>query len=333
MARGRKNLSATSYEPRATSYNAFMPEHIVTEPQNKERLDHLLNDILSAQENPPSRSLVRKWIDEGCVRLNGEPVTKAGHKLKSGDQLEWDAPEIKILEITAEDIALDIVYEDSDLLVINKPVGMVVHPGAGHGSGTLVNALLHHCTDLSGIGGVERPGIVHRLDKDTSGLLAVAKNDLAHHALQKQLQARVMKRCYYAIAEQGFGADSGTIEAPLDRHPVERQRMAVVEGGKFARTHWSVQQRFEGYTWLALELDTGRTHQIRVHLRHIHHPIVGDNVYGTKRKHPFKVERPMLHAYKLSFRHPRTDVEISLEAPLPEDFSRIVEILSKKQRS
>ncbi len=310
-----------------------MSQYLVTETHNKQRLDHVLNEILGQQENSPSRSLLRKWIDEGCVRVNDEAISKAGYKLKTGDQLSWDIPEVKTLEITAEDIALDIVYEDADLLVINKPVGMVVHPGAGHGSGTLVNALLHHCQDLSGIGGVERPGIVHRLDKETSGLLAVAKNDMAHQALQQQLQARVMKRCYYALAEQGFRDDQGSIEAPIDRHPIERQRMAVVEGGRFARTHWQVVKRFEGYTWLALELDTGRTHQIRVHLRHVHHPIVGDSVYGTKRKHAFKVERPLLHAYRLSFRHPRTDLEISLEAPLPEDFSRILEILDKKQKS
>ena len=293
---------------------------VVSDTQERARLDQLLSDEGVA----PSRSTIRKWIDAGCVKVNGLTALKAGLKLRSGDQVSWDVPALQHLEVLAEPIALDIVYEDADLLVINKPVGMVVHPGAGHGSGTLVNALLHHCCDLSGIGGVERPGIVHRLDKDTSGLLAVAKNDLAHHALQRQLQAREMKRSYYALAEQGFADDSGLIEAPIGRHPVERQRMAVVANGRFARTLWQVRKRYQGYTWLALELDTGRTHQIRVHLKHIQHPLVGDPVYGSKRRHPFKVTRPLLHAWRLSFLHPRSGERLSFEAPLPEDFARVL---------
>lgn len=303
-----------------------MPQLIVSDSQDRSRLDHLLGEIGAA----PSRSQLGRWIDEGLVRVNDAPVSKAGHKLRAGDKVEWEAPELKALDVAAEAIQLDIVYEDADLLVINKPVGLVVHPGAGHASGTLVNALLHHCDDLSGIGGIERPGIVHRLDKDTSGLLAVAKHDRAHHALQAQLQSRRMKRCYYALAEQGFAQDEGVVEAPIGRHPVDRQRMAVVSDGRFARTHWRVVRRFGDYTWLALELDTGRTHQIRVHLRHIHHPLVGDAVYGSKRRHPFKVERPLLHAYQLSFSHPRTEVALSFEAPLPADFAQVLASLEKK---
>ena len=303
-----------------------MPQLIVSESQDRSRLDHMLNEIGAA----PSRSQLGRWIDEGLVRVNDAPVSKAGHKLRVGDKIEWEAPELKALDVAAEEIQLDIIYEDADLLVINKPVGLVVHPGAGHASGTLVNALLHHCDDLSGIGGIERPGIVHRLDKDTSGLLAVAKHDQAHHALQAQLQSRRMKRCYYALAEQGFAADEGVVEAPIGRHPVDRQRMAVVGDGRFARTHWRVLRRFGEYTWLALELDTGRTHQIRVHLRHIHHPLVGDAVYGSKRRHPFKVERPLLHAYQLSFSHPRTGVALRFEAPLPADFAQVLASLEKK---
>lgn len=303
-----------------------MPEVTVSQDQDRCRLDHLLSELGAA----PSRSQLSRWIDEERVCVNSLPVTKAGHKLRSGDRVSWTVPELKPLEVAAEAIELDIVYEDRDLLVINKPVGLVVHPGAGHSSGTLVNALLHHCDDLSGIGGVERPGIVHRLDKDTSGLLAVAKHDRAHHALQQQLQSRRMKRCYYALAEQGFAEDAGVIEAPIGRHPVDRQRMAVVPDGRFARTHWQVMQRFGEYTWLALELDTGRTHQIRVHLRHIQRPLAGDAVYGSRRRHPFKVERPLLHAYRLSFAHPVSGEALSFEAPLPPDFAQVLDVLRKR---
>lgn len=298
---------------------------IVTESQDRSRLDHLLNEASAA----PSRSQLGKWIDEGLVRVNQQIVSKAGHKLRAGDKVEWDIPQLRSLNVAAEQISLDIVYEDADLLVINKPVGLVVHPGAGHASGTLVNALLYHCHDLSGIGGIERPGIVHRLDKDTSGLLVVAKHDQAHHSLQQQLQARRMKRCYYALAEHGFAEEQGTVEAPIGRHPVERQRMAVVPDGRFARTHWQVIKKFKEYTWLALELDTGRTHQIRVHLRHLQHPLAGDPIYGSRRKHPFKVERPLLHAYKLSFEHPVTREAMCFEAPLPADFAQVLAVLER----
>lgn len=287
------------------------------------RLDHFLSEMRSDL----SRSFIKKCISEGQVTLDNEVLTKAGYKLKDQGLLSLTLQEPTALDVEAEDIPLDIVYEDSSLLVINKPVGLVVHPGAGNPTGTLVNALLHHCTDLSGIGGVERPGIVHRLDKDTSGLLVVAKNDKAHVSLSQQLQTRDMKRHYYALAEHSFKEHQGTIEAPIGRHPQERKKMAVVANGRFARTHWTVKDEYPGYTWLALELDTGRTHQIRVHLKHIHRPLVGDPVYGSNRKHPFKVERPLLHAFELRFFHPETQQLQTFEAPLPDDFAHILKIL------
>lgn len=299
----------------------------ISETHHHARVDQ----VLSEHYPQHSRSLIRKWLDQGMVSVNDAPVSKAGQKLKVGDVLTWQAPEIhKSDKILPEAIPLDICFEDDHVLVVNKPVGMVVHPAPGHYSGTLVNALLHHCSFLSGIGGVERPGIVHRLDRETSGLLAVAKTDQAHQNLSAQLQARTMKRHYDAIAEQNFGEETGSIEAPIARHPVKRQQMAIVENGRYARTHWHIKGHYHGYTWLGLELDTGRTHQIRVHLKSIHHPLVGDEVYGSKRKHPFKVERPMLHASRLQFLHPVTDEPQQFEVPVPADFQRILDILAKR---
>ena len=304
-----------------------MPEVIIGPEGHKNRLDQYLLQLEPAW----SRAYGQKLIIQGHVRLNGQPVAKAGQTLRAGDHLSWELPALTPTTIQPEAIALEIVYEDTHLLVINKPVGLVVHPGAGQPSGTLVNALLHHCHDLSGIGGVERPGIVHRLDKDTSGLLVVAKHDQAHRHLSEQLQARTMKRIYWALAEQGFSESSGTIEAPIDRHPVDRQRMAVVEGGRFARTHWQVLEPFSGYTLLELSLDTGRTHQIRVHLKHIQRPLLGDPVYGSQRKQPFKVERPMLHARFLHFLHPEDLRPLRFSAPLPADFERVLAILRGRE--
>lgn len=306
-----------------------MPEIIAQE--DKMRLDRFLLKHCPDE----SRANIQRWIEQELVQVNGQSAQKSGHKIRAGDHILWRVPENKPLEgVLPEEIALDICYEDAHLLVINKAVGMVVHPGAGHSQGTLVNALLHHCEQLSGIGGVERPGIVHRLDKDTSGLLVVAKDDISHRRLSAQLQSREMKRSYYALCEQNMSEDSGTIEAPIDRHPKQRQQMAVVKGGRFARTHWRVCERFQlgthFYTWLQLDLDTGRTHQIRVHLKHIKHPLVGDPVYGSKRKHPFKVQRPLLHAWRLKFRHPHTEEALSFEAELPSDFQRVLESLSSR---
>lgn len=299
----------------------------ISETQHHARVDQ----VLSEHYPQHSRSLIRKWLDQGMVTINDAPVSKAGQKLKTGDILAWQPPEIhKSDKILPEDIPLDICFEDEHVLVVNKPVGMVVHPAPGHYSGTLVNALLHHCSFLSGIGGVERPGIVHRLDRETSGLIAIAKTDQAHQNLSAQLQARTMKRHYDAIAEQNFGEETGSIEAPIARHPIKRQQMAIVENGRYARTHWHIKGHYNGYTWLGLELDTGRTHQIRVHLKSIHHPLVGDDVYGSKRKHPFKVDRPMLHASQLQFLHPVTDEPQQFEAAVPADFQRILDILAKR---
>ncbi len=304
-----------------------LPFLIISEAYHHARVDQ----VLCEQHPEHSRSLIRKWLDQGQVWLNDETVTKAGQKLKAGDVLRWQPPAIqKSDKIMPEAIPLDIRFEDEHVLVVNKPVGMVVHPAPGHYQGTLVNGLLYHCSFLSGIGGVERPGIVHRLDRETSGLLAVAKTDQAHQNLSAQLQSRTMKRHYDAIAEQNFSQSEGTIEAPIARHPVKRQQMAIVEGGRFARTHWHVKHAFHGYTWLGLELDTGRTHQIRVHLKSIHHPLVGDAVYGSKRKHPFKVDRPMLHASRLQFLHPLTQEPLSFEVPVPADFQRILDLLAQK---
>lgn len=305
-----------------------MPEAFVPADAGKQRLDR----FLQAQQPEQSRSLLTRWIEAGQVRVNDQVVSKAGHALRPGDQVVWEIPPVQgLTHVQPEAIPLTIVYEDADLLVINKPVGMVVHPGAGHSQGTLVNALLAHCHDLSGIGGVERPGIVHRLDKDTSGLLVVAKHDRAHQSLSAQLQRRDMKRSYLALAEHGFSEDQGTIEAPVGRHPTARQMMAVVPQGRFARTHWQVAERFNGYTLLELNLDTGRTHQIRVHLKSLQRPLVGDAVYGSRRKHAFKVDRPLLHACRLAFFHPLSGEALVLEAPLPDDFARVLSVLRQQK--
>jgi 23S rRNA pseudouridine1911/1915/1917 synthase len=288
-----------------------------------ERLDH----FLAAHGPTLSRARLQKLIEQGYVLVNGHVPSKAGQKLRTGDQVTWQIPELVASPLAPSDIPLDIVYEDGDILIINKPVGLVVHPGAGHQEGTLVHALLHHCQDLSGIGGVERPGIVHRLDKDTSGLLAIAKHDQAHVSLSQQLQTRQMHRYYLALAEQGFVDEQGVIEAPIGRHPVERQRMAVVADGRYARTLWQVKAHLGVYTLLELKLDTGRTHQIRVHLKHIQRPLVGDPVYGSRRQHPFRVERPLLHAWKLVLEHPVSGHIMRFEAPLPADFQGVLKRL------
>lgn len=305
-----------------------MPDAYLSSEVAKQRLDRFLQQQAPEQ----SRSVLARWIEEGRVSVNGKAVHKAGYSLRSGDQVSWQVPDLQpLLHVMPEAIPLKIVYEDAHLLVINKPVGMVVHPGAGHSQGTLVNALLAHCQDLSGIGGVERPGIVHRLDKDTSGLLVVAKTDAAHQSLSAQLQSREMKRSYYALSEHGFTEEQGCIEAPIGRHPTARQMMAVVPQGRFARTHWQVSERFEGYTLLAVQLDTGRTHQIRVHLKSIQRPLVGDPLYGSGRKHRFKVTRPLLHAWRLAFFHPQTQQALAFEASLPEDFEQVLEILKQQK--
>ncbi|HEX3046190.1 MAG TPA: RluA family pseudouridine synthase [Bacillota bacterium] len=288
---------------------------IIDDQHQGERLDLFL-----AQTGVwPSRSLVQKIINAGGVRKQ-DKVLRASYKLEPTDQIEvaWDEPEP--LEVTPEAIPLEILYEDSDLVVINKPRGMVVHPAAGNYHGTLVNALLEHCKDLSGIGGVIRPGIVHRLDKDTSGVLVIAKNDLAHVDLAAQIKARKMKRIYRTIVH-GYPPEDGRIEAPIGRHPVERKKMAVVPNGRSAATNYHVLEYLGNtsnrYAFLEVRLESGRTHQIRVHLNYLGYPVVGDSVYGWK-KDPAPIDGQALHAATLGFIHPRSRKYLEFTTEMPE---------------
>jgi 23S rRNA pseudouridine1911/1915/1917 synthase len=273
-----------------------------------------------------SRSAVQKLIEQGCVTLAGVPVQK-NRRVTAGEVYTVSLPEPTPTKAAAQSIALDVVYEDNDVIVVNKPRGMVVHPAPGHPDGTLVNALLYHCGDsLSGIGGEIRPGIVHRIDKDTSGLVIAAKNDAAHASLSAQLKNRSLSRVYEAVAVGTIKNDTGTIDAPIGRHPTDRKRQTVTEkNGRPAVTHYEVLGRYAGYTHVRCRLETGRTHQIRVHLAYIGHPLLGDLVYG--RKKPEKgLSGQCLHARELKFIHPATNREIHLETPLPDYF---VQVLSK----
>ena len=290
-----------------------------------ERLDAFL---ARAVENL-SRSGAQKLLEEGCVLLRGKPGRK-NDKLAIGDAVEVTIPEPKAVDIVPKEMALDILYEDEDVLVLNKPKGLVVHPAAGHQDDTLVNGLLYAMGDsLSGINGELRPGIVHRIDKDTSGLLAVAKNDLAHAVLASQLKDHSMARTYEAIVCGGFREDSGTVDAPIGRHPSDRKKMCVTQrNSKEAVTHWEVVRRYRGYTHVRCKLETGRTHQIRVHMAHIGHPILGDTVYGHK-KPELGQDSQCLHAGILCFRHPRDGRPVIVHAPLPEYFQQVLEKLEK----
>ncbi len=276
-----------------------------------------------------TRSAAQRLIEEGQVSVNGRPGKK-NDKLKPGDRVEYTIPEPKAVDIAPTEMPLDIVYEDEDLLVINKPKGLVVHPAAGHEDDTLVNGLLYALgDDLSGINGELRPGIVHRIDKDTSGLLAVAKNDLAHTMLASQLKDHSMARTYEAIVCGSFREDCGTVDAPIGRHPSDRKKMCVTaRNSKNAVTHWEVVERFRGYTHIRCKLETGRTHQIRVHMAHIGHPILGDTVYGHKRPE-LGQDSQCLHAGALCFRHPRDGRPVLVLAPLPEYFEKVLEKLRK----
>ncbi|HEY8464120.1 MAG TPA: RluA family pseudouridine synthase [Bacillota bacterium] len=270
----------------------------------------------------PSRSFVQKIIAAGGVSLNGK-VLKASYRLEAGDELEvvWEEPQA--ITVRPEALPLEILYEDRDLIVVNKPRGMVVHPAAGHYQGTLVNALLEHCQDLSGIGGLIRPGIVHRLDKDTSGILVVAKNDLAHLHLAAQLKSRQMRRIYQTLVH-GRPPESGRVTAPLGRHPVDRKKMAVVPTGKPAVTNFRVVEYFQDYAFLEVKLETGRTHQIRVHLSYIGYPVVGDPVYGWKKERA-PISGQALHAGVLGFIHPREGTYLEFKAPLPPEMAVALE--------
>lgn len=295
----------------------------VLEFQTGIRIDKFIADELPEL----SRSYVQKLIKEEQITVNGK-IVKANYKLSPEDLVVVLQPELKEPDILAEDIPLDILYEDSDLLIVNKPKGMVVHPSAGHYTGTLVNALMHYCKDdLSGINGVMRPGIVHRIDMDTTGSLLVCKNDYAHQNIAEQLKTHDIKRVYHAIVHGVLKEDEGTIDAPIGRHPIERKKMSINhKNGKEAVTHYKVIKRFRNYTYIQCQLETGRTHQIRVHMASIKHPLLGDVAYGPA-KCPFKLQGQTLHAKIIGILHPRTNEYLEIDAPLPEYFSELLKKL------
>ena len=296
----------------------------VTEEAEGDRIDRFLADRCEEL----SRSFLQKLFKSGEILVDGRPV-KASYRVSEGEEAVFEVPEAVLPEIAAEDIPLDILYEDEDVIVVNKPKGMVVHPAAGHYTGTLVNALMYHCReDLSGINGVLRPGIVHRIDMDTTGALVVCKTDTAHQSLAQQLKVHSITRRYRAIVHGNIKKDTGTVEGTIGRHPVERKKMAVnVRGGKEAVTHFKVLERFGNYTYIECRLETGRTHQIRVHLSSIGHPLLGDNLYGPK-KCPFPfLQGQTLHAMVLGFQHPVSGEYMEFTAPLPEYFEKLLEKL------
>ena len=280
-----------------------------------------IDKVICSLNGEFTRSGVQKMIDKNAVSVNGSTVSK-NYKVKANDKISLVVPKAENLDVSAEKIPLDIRYEDNDLLVVNKPKGMVVHPAAGNYNGTLVNALLYHCKDsLSGINGVIRPGIVHRIDKDTSGLLIVAKNDFAHISLAEQIKAHSFTREYQTVVYGGFGVEDGTVEAPIGRHSVDRKKMAVTEkNSKYAVTHYHVIKRYNGFSHLGVRLETGRTHQIRVHMAYIGHPVAGDPVYGPK-KVITSLQGQCLHAGLIGFKHPRSGKYIEIESELPSYFT------------
>lgn len=299
-------------------------QYVIEEQTAGERIDKALASVNADW----SRTLIQQWVKDGIVLVNGVAV-KSNYKVKSGDSITVDEPEPEELNMPAEDLNLEIVYEDSDVLVVNKRSGMVVHPAPGHTTGTLVNGLMHHCTDLSGINGIMRPGIVHRIDKDTSGLLMVAKNDKAHTSLVNQLVEKSVTRVYTALVHGHIPHDNGTIDAPIGRNQKDRQSMSVENNGKHAVTHFKVLERFGEFTLVECRLETGRTHQIRVHMKYIGHPLAGDPKYGPKRTIDF--DGQVLHAGTLGFVHPVTEEYMEFKAPLPEDFEQLLsEMKSKK---
>lgn len=291
---------------------------IITENEAGMRADVALAQLLDI-----TRSNMQKLLEDGRV-VKGSKVLKSNYKLKNGDEIIVDLPEPEPLDVQPENIPLDIIYEDEDVVVVNKARGMVVHPAAGNYSGTLVNALLYHCKNLSGINGVIRPGIVHRLDKDTSGIMICAKNDAAHVSLSEQIQSKTAQRTYMAVVRGNIKSDSGVIETQIARDKNDRKKMAVVkEGGRDAVTEYEVLERFGKYTIVKCKLKTGRTHQIRVHMEYLGYPLVGDPKYSPM-KTPFSINGQALHSWTLTFTHPRTQEVMSFEAPLPEDMKKIV---------
>lgn len=296
----------------------------ISEELENERIDKCLSLLMDSL----SRSFIQKLIKEEKVSVNGSAV-KGSYRVKAQDNVSFFLPKAVEPEIVPEDIPLDILYEDEDVIVVNKPKGMVVHPAAGHYSNTLVNALLYHCGGgLSGINGVMRPGIVHRIDMDTTGSIIACKNDRAHACIARQLSEHTINRRYHAICQGVLKEDEGVINRPLGRHPVERKRMAVVGNGKPALTHYRVLRRFAGYTYIECVLETGRTHQIRVHMSDLGYPLLGDEVYGG-RKSPFRLQGQTLHAKVLGFCHPADGRYVEVDAPLPEYFVRLLEILPR----
>ncbi|MFB3168800.1 RluA family pseudouridine synthase [Neobacillus sp. 179-C4.2 HS] len=294
--------------------------HIILEQQKGDRIDK----VISTLDEEWSRTQVQQWIKEGNVLVNGQKI-KTNYKCSMNDEIEITIPDPELLDVIPEEMDLDIYFEDKDVLVVNKPSGMVVHPAPGHLTGTLVNGLMAHCKDLSGINGVLRPGIVHRIDKDTSGLLMVAKNDMAHEKLVNQLVEKTVTRKYRAIVHGVIPHDFGTIDAPLGRDTKDRQSMTVVDNGKHAVTHFHVIERFKDFTFVECQLETGRTHQIRVHMKYIGYPLAGDPKYGPKKT--LDINGQALHAGILGFNHPRTNEYLEFEAPLPKEFEELLEQL------
>ncbi|WP_337885597.1 RluA family pseudouridine synthase [Fischerella thermalis] len=294
-----------------------------------ERLDRYLTERLTDL----SRSRIQQLIEQGQVQLNGKICTSKKTSVKRGDRISLEIPPAEPLELTPEDIPLDILYEDDQLLILNKPAGLVVHPAPGHPDGTLVNAILAHCPNLPGIGGVQRPGIVHRLDKDTTGAIAIAKTEFAHQHLQAQLKAKTAQREYLGVVYGVPKTENGTVDLPIGRHPVDRKKMAVVspeKGGRPATTHWRILERLGNYTLMHFQLETGRTHQIRVHSAHIGHPIVGDPVYSSGRSVGVNLPGQALHAWRLRLQHPVSEKWIEVTAPIPQTLKTLLEVLRRR---
>jgi len=286
-------------------------------------------DIFLAESFPEfSRSHYKTMILNGRVLINGRRI-KPNYTVRMGDEISVESQPPKAVSVEAEDIPLDIVYEDKDIIVVNKARGMVVHPAPGNEAGTMVNALLLHAKDLSGINGELRPGIVHRIDKDTTGLIVVAKNDAAHVSLASQIEKKKAGRTYIALVHGGFSKDKGVVDAPIGRHRSDRKKMGIVPNGRKARTHYRVLKAYQGYTLLELKLETGRTHQIRVHMKHIGHPVACDPVYGVKNER-FSLNKQLLHASELKIIHPKTGKAMTFQAPMPEDFGNILKKLKEK---
>lgn len=306
-----------------------MTEFYLQVEETGERLDRYL-----AEELPDlSRSRIQQLIEQGEVQINDKVCTSKKINVKVGDRISLNIPEAQPLELQAENIPLDILYEDDQLLILNKPAGLVVHPAPGHPDGTLVNALLAHCPNLPGIGGVQRPGIVHRLDKDTTGAIAIAKTDLAYQHLQAQLQAKTARREYLGVVYGATKTESGTIDLPIGRHPQDRKKMAIVpieQGGRSAITHWQVKERLGNFTLIHFQLETGRTHQIRVHSAKIGHPIVGDPVYSSGHSVGVNLPGQALHAWRLKLQHPLSGNEVEVIATPPQTFTTLLQVLRRR---